>query len=87
MSHLESVVEELRETEFGKHSYAIAFFKGDDPAVGGELNTIIQNIDSLFWKAPGIRFVFGADKAAAAWMPAFDHFFQYDGGDFVVVSR
>jgi hypothetical protein len=86
-SDLEMVVEKLRETEFGRHSCALAFFKGDDLVVGGKLSTIMENIDSIFWRTPGTRFVFGADTEAAKWAPALDDFIQYDGGDFLMVSR
>ena len=83
----EIAAENLKQTEFGTRKYAIAFFNGDDPPIGGRLDTIMRNIDTIFWKAPGTRFVFGADREAVEWMPALDHFVQYDGGDFLIVSQ
>jgi hypothetical protein len=74
-------------TEFEKHGYAMAFFSFNEPVVAGEMLEILQNLDAIFWKAPGTRFVFAATVADGVWSPVLTDFLQYQGTDSVVISR
>ncbi len=68
----------LRETNFGPHNYAVAFFSREDVAVGGRIEHIIENIDEIFWRAPGVRYVFGAEINQGELAVALADFVEYD---------
>jgi hypothetical protein len=80
-------IEQLKKTAFGGHAFALAFFSAEDSVVAGPFDLMIRNMDEIFWKTPGTRFVFGSDKRGDEWIPAFDDFAEYNGDGSLIVSR
>jgi hypothetical protein len=49
-------------TSIRRSPYGVLLFDPDQPCVVGQLDFMIRNLDSLVWKAPGCRILFGAQK-------------------------
>lgn len=76
---------EVEHTKIGSRSWAIAFFSRDEMCVGARLVTLIETLDVVYWRAPGCRYVFSAEKVAGGWVPLLDCVMEYDGGDIVSI--
>lgn len=82
----EGLVSWARSTRAGRHTHLVACFSPAEPALLCEFDDGIRNLDVLFWAAPGVRYVFGADLADGVIKPAFTDFIEYDGGDRLTAS-
>jgi hypothetical protein len=77
----------VRKTAFGAHEHAIALFSAEEPCLAGSFKVIFENLDVIFWKVPGPRFVFASDIFHEVYIPKKEVFLRYDGGDEVIFSR
>jgi hypothetical protein len=77
----------LRSTSLGGDPYLVFWFAPDEACIACKSDFAITNIDQAFWKAPGIRYLFGASFDQGAFCPAFNHFAEYDGADSLVAAR
>lgn len=56
----EEAVSWAKATAIGRSTYGVLLYDSDQPCVVGQLDFMIRNLDSLVWKAPGCRILFGA---------------------------
>jgi len=56
----DETVEWAMGTAIGKFSYGVLMYEAEQPCLLGSLDFMILNLDSLVWKAPGCRILFGA---------------------------
>jgi hypothetical protein len=69
----------VESTTLASHSHVAAFYSGREPGIVCTLEFGLCNTDLLFMSAPGIRYLFGVDRSAAGWVPAFSAFAEYEG--------
>ncbi len=67
----------------GDSHLVFLYGEGESP-VACEVEFAISNIDVAFWKAPGVRFMFGGHMSDGGFVPNLKHLIQYDGKDGVV---
>jgi len=73
----EMAYEMSRGLPIASHSHLLILFAPDQPGVYCELKDGLENLDYLFWKSPGVRFVCGADFAEGAMKPHFVDFAEF----------
>jgi len=73
-------------TSFDCDPYLIFLFAANEPCIACKSEFAIQNIDYAFWKAPGNRYMFGADIRNGEIVPNFSRFAEYDGSDTVTAA-
>ncbi|MBS2032927.1 MAG: hypothetical protein JST54_33955 [Deltaproteobacteria bacterium] len=71
----------LAETGLASVQFLVAFYRGDESGVCLSTKAALRNIDVLFWKAPGPRFMFGMVERERGLEPSYDRFIEYDGAD------
>ena len=81
---LEAIVQT---THFADYAYAVVFYSSKEPLLFGQRDDVLLNLDQIFWKAPGTRFVFAAEKQADVVLPEASTFLEYSGGDLLHFSR
>ncbi|MBS2966506.1 hypothetical protein KGA66_25930 [Actinocrinis puniceicyclus] len=59
------------------HSHLLALFTPDQPGIYCEMKDGLENLDYLFWKAPGVRFVCGTDFIGGAMIPRCADFAEF----------
>lgn len=73
-----------KDTALGRHSHLMIFYAPGESVLAMPLECGIENLDMLYWDAPGVRFAFGGDFVGGKLCPAFGDILQYGGGDLLI---
>ena len=76
----------LKGTSLARHSHLVAWYESEEEGMAIETTDGIQNLDTLFWGAPGTRFAFGANLTGNTWVPVFADLLEYRGADIVTAT-
>ena len=76
----------FRSTLLGSDPIMVFWYVADQPCIACDANFAMANIDQAFWKAPGLRYVFGASIRGGLVVPLMAHFAEYGGADDLTVA-
>ena len=79
--------DELAATRLGRFDHAFLMYAATERGVVGLLRDVIEDVDTLTWGAPGVRFLCGARRDEGEWTIEPAAFAAYDGADRLVVSE
>lgn len=75
----------LQRTKFGQFNCAFLMYDPAEPGIIAPLRELVDSVDELTWKAPGVRFLCGVVRRENRWTLEPDAFAAYDGGDHLLV--
>ncbi|MFF3274199.1 hypothetical protein ACFYWU_25200 [Streptomyces chrestomyceticus] len=75
----ENFVAEVAEHGLARHPYLLMLFSPDQPGLICAAVDGLENLDYMYWKAPGVRYFCGIDLAADGVRYHFRDFGEFDG--------
>jgi len=63
----------------GQDSHVVFLFGPGEPSLACSAAFAFLHLDTVFWKAPGPRYLFGASVQSSTVTPAAAHWAEYDG--------
>ncbi|WP_440466742.1 hypothetical protein ACKI1H_25680 [Pseudomonas sp. YH-1] len=76
---VDSLPKGAKSNYFQNNSVLVFFFSPDECCVFCEIEFGLSNIEEIFWRAPGVRYFFGASLDSGMLKPSFKNFAEYDG--------
>ncbi|MFF4805445.1 hypothetical protein ACFY1U_44870 [Streptomyces sp. NPDC001351] len=61
------------------HTHVLVLFTPDQPGLVCRTEDALENLDHLYWKAPGARYFCGADASKGRWEYHHHDFGEFDG--------
>lgn len=76
----------LAGTAIGQHSHTVVWYSAEEggivvPAIAG-----VDDLDELYWHAPGVRFACGAELQEGIVVPRYSDLMQYGSGDEIIAT-
>jgi hypothetical protein len=75
----------VRQHRIGKHQHVVVMYSPDEPGLLCSLRDAVENIDFLFLRAPGCRYLCGAEVNHDVVHPVFEDFMEFDGAETLTV--
>ncbi|SED80954.1 hypothetical protein SAMN05216489_04522 [Streptomyces sp. 3213] len=75
----EAVAATARAQKVPLHTHVLVLFSPDQPGLICETENALENLDHLYWKAPGARYFCGADVDESEWRYHYRDFGEFDG--------
>lgn len=75
----------VEQTFISHDSHMVFTFTPDQPGIICDMDFALLELDMVYWKAPGMRYMFGAELTEVI-KPHFSNFCEYNGGDTLAIS-
>ncbi|MFN8074431.1 MAG: hypothetical protein U0Q15_03300 [Kineosporiaceae bacterium] len=75
-------------TALARCPHVVAYLAPGAPALVGARDAVLADLDEIYWRAPGLRYLVGADRDAAGGLVLDARAVgEYDGGERLTLSR
>jgi hypothetical protein len=74
-------------TRLGAHANVLVMFAPDEPGLICTTAFAAANLDTVYWGAPGVRHLCGAEVHAGEVVPAFKDLAEFDGERYLVLRQ
>lgn len=75
----------VEQTAFGACEFAVVFYAPDKPSYIRDRESVLANLDLIFWKAPAKRYVFAVNYVESGKTVSPFAILEYGGGDMIRV--
>jgi hypothetical protein len=82
----EDVLMEVWRSRAARHAYLLLLYSPDEPGLLSQFTFGMRNFDELYWRAPGVRYMCGADVTPEGVIPFFPDLVEFNGGDRLTIA-